>query len=173
LQVAGAKKPLPWLFRRVGVLQSIMAFPPLPAVSDKDKDHVLLLSIFHFILAGMGVLYLAFLVLHYAMMHAVFSNPHMWDQMKDNNGHPVQMPFNPTVFFNIFVWFYVFMGAWGITSIVLNLAAGLKLRQWQSRTFVLCVAGFNCINIPFGTVLGVFTIVVLTRDSMRGRFDPV
>jgi hypothetical protein len=150
-----------------------MAFPPLPAISDKDKDHVLLLSIFYFILAGLGVLYLVFLVFHYAMMHAVFSNPHMWDQMKDKNGNPVQMPFNPTDFFKIFVWFYVFMGAWGIVSIILNLVAGLKLRQWQSRTFVLVVAGFNCINIPLGTVLGVFTIVILTRESMRSRFDSV
>jgi hypothetical protein len=150
-----------------------MAFPPLPAISDKDKDHVLLLSIFHFILAGLGVLYLVFLMVHYAIMHTVFSNPHMWDQMKDKNGNPVQMPFNPTDFFNIFVWFYVFMGAWGIVSIILNLAAGLRLRQWQSRTFVLFVAGFNCINIPLGTVLGVFTIVILTRESMRSRFNSV
>ena len=95
----------------------------------------------------------------------------MWDNLKDKDGNHVAMPFNPVVFFDAFRWFYVFMGVWAIASVILNLVAGFRLRQWRSRTFLLCVAGFNCINVPLATVLGVFTIVVLTRDSMRGRFD--
>jgi hypothetical protein len=153
-----------------------MAFPPVPstpAASGKDKDHVLLLSIFHFVMVGVGVLGLIFLLFHYMMMSTVFANPHTWDNLKDNNGNPVQMPFNPTQFFNAFRWIYLMMGAWGVLSMIVNLIAGLRLRQWRSRTFLLFVAGFNCINFPFGTVLGIFTIMVLTRDSMRGRFDTI
>jgi hypothetical protein len=32
------------------------------------------------------------------------------------------------------------------------------------------MAGINCIFIPIGTVLGVFTIIVLTRDSVKELF---
>lgn len=33
--------------------------------------------------------------------------------------------------------------------------------------FCLIMAGIACLFMPFGTVLGVFTIVVLTRESVR------
>ncbi len=152
-----------------------MAFPPVPSapVTDKDKDHVLLLSIFHFVIVGLGAMGMVFLLFHYMMMSTMFDNPHLWDNMKDKDGNPVQMPFNPTQFFKAFRWFYLMMAAWGLVSMIVNLIAGFRLRQWHSRTFLLFVAGFNCINFPFGTVLGVFTILVLTRDSMRGRFDSI
>jgi hypothetical protein len=33
------------------------------------------------------------------------------------------------------------------------------------------IAWIECIIIPFGTILGVFTIVVLTRDSVMELFE--
>ena len=35
----------------------------------------------------------------------------------------------------------------------------------------MIVAGLNCVHIPLGTVLGVFTLVVLMRDSVRESYD--
>jgi hypothetical protein len=32
------------------------------------------------------------------------------------------------------------------------------------------MAGIACVFMPFGTVLGVFTIIVLMRDSVRRLF---
>jgi len=49
-------------------------------------------------------------------------------------------------------------------------AAGRKLKRRMSRTFCLVVAGIECILMPFGTVLGVFTIVVLMKESVKGIF---
>jgi hypothetical protein len=37
----------------------------------------------------------------------------------------------------------------------------------SSRLFSLIVAGFMCMFFPFGTALGVFTFIVLTRESVR------
>lgn len=146
-----------------------MSFPPLPN-SAQDTDRLLLLSICHFILAGLSVLGLGFLVVHYMLMSTIFANPHIWDHMKDAQGNPVQMPFDPTQFFGIFKWLYLLIGAWGVASIILNLMAGMRLRQWRSRTFLIVVAAVNCINLPIGTVVGVFTLLALTRDSVRMRF---
>jgi hypothetical protein len=33
--------------------------------------------------------------------------------------------------------------------------------------FSLVVTGITCLSFPFGTALGVFTIIVLTRGSVR------
>ena len=126
-----------------------------------DADHLNLLGIFHLVGAGLAVLGLLFLLAHYAIMHAVFTNP----QFFANQKQPMPMP--PEQLFAIFKWFYLVMGLWFVTSVVLNLISGLRLRARKSRTFSLVVAGINCLHLPLGTVLGIFTIVVLNRYSVR------
>ena len=48
--------------------------------------------------------------------------------------------------------------------------AGRRLAGHRSYTFCLVIAGIECAFSPFGTVLGVFTIVVLIRPSVKERF---
>jgi hypothetical protein len=52
-----------------------------------------------------------------------------------------------------------------------NLVSGLFIMRRKCRTFSMIVAGANCIQIPFGTVLGVFTLLVLLRDSVREAYE--
>lgn len=49
----------------------------------------------------------------------------------------------------------------------LNVLSGFFLLQKRNRLFSLIIGGLNCLQIPFGTALGVFTILVLSRDSVR------
>jgi hypothetical protein len=44
-------------------------------------------------------------------------------------------------------------------------------RPERPDVFAGVVAGINCLHIPLGTVLGVFTIVVLIRDSVRELYS--
>jgi hypothetical protein len=67
-------------------------------------------------------------------------------------------------------WIFLTAGAWGIVSIILNIVAGIRLRQYRSPSFLRFAAGFNCLNIPFGMILSVFTWGVLDRESVRLRF---
>jgi hypothetical protein len=48
---------------------------------------------------------------------------------------------------------------------------GNYLREGRNRTFCFVMAGLICLNAPLGTVLGIFTIIVLGRDSVRARFE--
>lgn len=57
---------------------------------------------------------------------------------------------------------------WTLAGLVI--AAGRKLQRRVSRTFCLVVAGVECVMMPLGTVLGVFTIVVLMKDSVQKLF---
>jgi disulfide bond formation protein DsbB len=43
----------------------------------------------------------------------------------------------------------------------------------QRRRYLLCmvVAGIACIFMPFGTALGVFTLVVLSRPAVKAAFE--
>ena len=125
----------------------------------RDREHVKLLAIFHFVFAGLAFVGIAFLFVHYFMMHTMFSNPEMW------KSQPQAMP--PKAFLDAFIWFYLFMGVLLLTGLVLNVLSGMFLLQKRNRLFSLIIGGLNCLQIPFGTALGVFTILVLSRDSVR------
>ena len=123
-----------------------------------DAEHLKLLVIFHFVLAGLALLGIGFLALHYALMSCLF-NSKMWEGQKGN--------LSPQEFFHILKWFYMVFGGLLIICSVANLLSGLWIRMRKQRMFSLVVAGLNCMQIPFGTTLGVFTIIVLIRDSVR------
>jgi hypothetical protein len=139
--------------------------PPLMRDQRKaDADHLRLLSIFHYVGAGLAILGLGFLAMHYFLFHAFLNNPEMWKNQK--NAVPP-----PKEFFAIFRWLYVVFGVWLVISGVLNLLSGIFLGCRKYRTFSLIVAVINCIHIPLGTVLGVFTIIVLLRPSVREVYE--
>lgn len=133
-------------------------FPPLTDQQKKDSEHIDLLSVFHFVFAGFALLGLGFLYLHYFFMHEIFMNPEFWQ--KKNLTPP------PELFLKFFSVFYVVMGAFIIIGGILNLISGIFMRQRKNRLFSLIVAGLNCMQIPFGTILGIFTLIVLTRHSV-------
>ena len=37
--------------------------------------------------------------------------------------------------------------------------------------FCIVVAGVECMIMPFGTVLGVFTLIMLMKDSVKALFE--
>jgi quinol-cytochrome oxidoreductase complex cytochrome b subunit len=125
----------------------------------RDREQVKLLAIFHFVFAELAFAGIGFLCVHYAFMHTIFSNPDMW------KSQPQTMP--PKAFLDAFVWFYLFMGVILLIGLVLNVLSGLFLLRKRNRLFSLIIGGLNCLQIPFGTALGMFTILVLSRDSVR------
>ena len=68
-------------------------------------------------------------------------------------------------------WFYLVLALWCMACAILNLLTGIFLRTRKYRTFSFVVAALNCLQIPIGTVLGIFTIVVLARDSVRELYE--
>ena len=130
-----------------------------------DREHLRLLSIFHFVAAGMALVGLVFLVGHYALMSVFFNNPEMWPNGRD----PKNVP-DPHAFFAIFRWFYVIFGTWCLVSAVLNVLSGLYMRRLKNRVFSLIVAGFDCLHMPLGTLLGIFTFIVLCRESVARAY---
>jgi hypothetical protein len=127
-----------------------------------DDRHLSTLSILHFVGAGLAFLGLGFVGLHYALMGTVFNNPELWK-------NATQPP--PADFFAVFKWIYVVLAAWYVTSLALNLLAGIYLRRKAHRTFCFVVAGMNCLHMPLGTILGIFTIIVLARGSVAAAFE--
>ena len=137
--------------------------PPPPVLHGQrprdDEEHLRLLAIFHFVGAGLALLGLMLLGLHFTVMHTLITNQYFWQNSR--SGPP------PAAFFAVFQVFYFFGAIWFITSGVLNVISGFCLRARTNRTFSIIVAAINCLHLPLGTALGIFTLIVLTRSSVR------
>ena len=64
----------------------------------------------------------------------------------------------------------IILTGWGMAVCILF--AGRFLSRRRHYTFCLIMAALSCMITPFGTVLGVFTIVVLMRPSVKLLFEP-
>ncbi|WP_138223078.1 hypothetical protein [Nibricoccus aquaticus] len=138
--------------------------PPLLRDQRKiDADHLRLIALFHFIFAGLALVGLGFLALHWLFMSTFLGDPSLWKDQK--SGPP------PEQFFAIFRWFYAIFGVLIVSGGIANLISGLFIRARKNRTFSIVVAALNCIQMPFGTALGVFTLIVLTRESVREGYS--
>jgi hypothetical protein len=101
------------------------------------------------------------LFVHYTIFHTLMENPKMWENSKQ--GPPPEAFFE---MFKMFKWFYLLGAVWFMCSGILNLISAFCLRARKARMFSLVVAAVNCLHVPLGTVLGIFTIIVLVRDSV-------
>lgn len=124
----------------------------------EDERQLDLLSTFHYVLGGLAALFSFFPFIHVGIgLMMVFA---------DFNGEA------PPPFFG---WLFVGIGGLfillGWTAAALMITAGKKLRRRVSRSFCLVVGAIECLVMPLGTILGVFTIVTLTKDSVKNIFD--
>ena len=145
---------------------NIMAASPVRDQSVIDREHLRLLAIFHFVAAGMAFMGLLFVLGHYAIFHFIFSNPEFWEKAQRTQGAPP-----PGFIMGLARVLYTLFGSWFLFSGVMNVLSGVFMRGQRHRVFSLVVAGFNCIHIPMGTILGVFTFVVLSRESVIRSYD--
>lgn len=130
---------------------------PVP-ISPKDAEHLKLLSVFHYVSAGLSLAGLGFIFLHFLFFKTMMSDPGMWSGAK--GGPP------PQAIFTFMKFAYGFMGFFFIAYAVANFLSAKYLVQRRRRMFSYVVAALNCLHVPIGTTLGVFTIIVLSRDSV-------
>ena len=133
----------------------------MDTLTTQDRDHLRLLAIFHYVFAGLGICGLGFIALHYTMLNSIMA-------MERAKGRP-DAP--PEAFMDIFMWVYLVIGVMCIVGMALNALAARFLKARRNRTFCMVVAGLNVLQVPFGTLLGVFTLLVLARDSVRQAFE--
>ena len=127
---------------------------------ETDREHLRLLSIFHYVVGGLCGLFACVFILHIVIGILALTDPHGF---ADNGGPP---RFVGLIF--LVVGSFALLLGW--TAAALIIAAGRCLAKRRHYAFCFVVAAISCAFMPFGTVLGVFTIVVLTRDSVKVLF---
>ncbi len=125
----------------------------------KDQRDLDLLGIFHFAMAAIAALGGSVPVIHLFIGITMVRDPAF---MTGGRGAPP--PFNPG-------WIFVILGGslivLGWTMAFLILFSGISLRQRRRYWLSFVLACIMCLNVPLGTALGVFTLLVLSRQSVK------
>lgn len=124
-----------------------------------DEEHLKLLSLFYKVSAAMAVLYGSFGLIYMFIGFAALLSEASGANPGDTAGLAV---------FFIFGLLFLAFG-WG--TAVLRWIAGVKLKQRKGLLFCQIVAGFTCLETPYGTAVGVMTFIVLSRPSVRAMFE--
>jgi hypothetical protein len=126
----------------------------------QDADHLRLLSIFHYVVGALAALFACIPFLHLFIGIAMVEG---WGDFASEDEVS-----------GVMGWFFiVFSGAFilaGWAFAVCLAFAGRFLARRRRYYYCLVMAGIACMFMPFGTVLGVFTIIVLLRESVKELF---
>lgn len=134
--------------------------PPVPISAERrvvDAEHLKLLAIFHYILGALSLCSLIFILFHYLMFSAFFNDPDFLE-------FPPEIP---EEFSLLFTGSYVLGALFAIIGGGLLVASARFIQKRKYRTFSIIIAGLSCLMFPFGTILGVFTLMKLLSESVR------
>ncbi len=183
--------------------------PPLPAyqIHSNDESHLKIISVCHYVMAGLYLLGIGFVIFHFMIM-SWFMGMAETDYKKaasapaplivENTpsvqtgeisegetssegrsellgipaaatataGTSASAPF-PKEILSIFKIFYVIIGTILVALSVCNSLSGHYINKRRNKLFSYIIAGINCMQFPLGTTLGVFTFIVLSRESVK------
>jgi hypothetical protein len=131
---------------------------------NEDLQHLKILSVFHYVVAGIGAIFACFPIFHLTMGISMLAGGF------DIPDDPA-MPFPFRLFGLMFTLIPAAIMLFGWAFAVSMAVAGYFLGKQRNYMFCLVMAGISCIFTPFGTVLGVFTIIVLLRPSVKALFN--
>lgn len=130
-----------------------------PSERAVDEKHLDQLSLGFKIYAGINALFSCFPFIH------LFLGIMMVTGRMNDGANPPPAAFG--WFFIVFAAVFIIIG-W--TFSICNFYAGKFLKDRRNYTFCFVMSCINCAMVPFGTVLGVFSIIVLVRDSVKNIF---
>ena len=127
-------------------------------MTPQEEEHLKLIAIFHYVVGGLAALFACLPLIHLTIgLVMVFG------------GFPGNQA--PPAFVG---WLFIILGGGfflvGQSLAICVIIAGRFLAQRKRYLFVFVVACCECLFMPFGTVLGVFTIVLLSRESVKATF---
>jgi hypothetical protein len=130
--------------------------------TQQDEQYLKLLSIFHFVVAGITGLFACFPIFHLIVGLTMLTGG--FEPAPQDEDFPFQL------FGLMFVLLPACIILLGWALAVAIALTGYFLLKRRNYMFCLVVAAVECIFMPFGTVLGVFTIIVLLRPTVKATF---
>jgi hypothetical protein len=132
--------------------------------SQQDLDHLQILGLFHYVVAGLTFLFGLFPIFHLAIGLGMFFAPGEFF----GEAPPSEFPFRLFGLFFTLIPATMMAGAFAMSGALV--VAGRRLRAHTHHMFCQVVGAVSCVFFPFGTVLGVFSLLVLQRPGVKMVF---
>jgi len=129
---------------------------------NQDEEHLKLLSIFHYVAGGITGFVACIPIIH-LIMGIVMLAVGLTEASADE-----RLPV--FIFGFMFILIPVLFILCGWTLAVCLIISGRNLARKRRYTFCFVIACISCLLMPYGTVLGVFTIIVLMRPTVKELF---
>jgi hypothetical protein len=161
-----------------------------PALSEAEeqiivRERLRLLAYGFYVKGGFGALFVSIFLLHFFMLLAFsFIPDSSWNPPPKSattiqslsvtpSPSPTPRPVNPgppVIMFRILAGFIGVIILLGWTFGALTIYAGRCVQTRTRRSFIYVMAALNCLFIPWGTLLGVATFLVLQAPAARSEF---
>jgi nitrate reductase gamma subunit len=125
-----------------------------------DEEHLRLLTLGHYITGGMAIAFASLFIFHFIFILVASASPEFFAAP----GQAPAMPDAALKVFAVMVGMFIVVG-WAFGAVTIY--AGRCINRRARRTLTMVVACLNTLFIPFGTVLGVFTLIVMSRGSVK------
>ena len=141
-----------------------------------DLSHLKTLTIMHYVLGGIQMLFSSFGLI-YVVLGILFLSGAMNTPAQQRTAYPgasmrtTSQAAPPPEIGYLFLGLGTCITGLGWALGICNIISGRKMAKHQGRTFSIVIAAIDCVNMPFGTVLGVFTLIVLLRDSVKTLYE--
>jgi hypothetical protein len=141
-----------------------IAGDPMSEPTSEDLRHLHLLGLAHYCVAGMAFLFGLFPILHLTIGLGLMVAP---SSMFDS-GAPPDFPIRLFgLFFALIPAIMIIMAQVYAVTVAL---AGRRLKAHSHYGYCQVMAAVSCVFMPFGTVLGILTLLVLQRPAVKELF---
>jgi hypothetical protein len=130
-----------------------------------NENHLNLLSIFHYIFAGISGITACFPIFHLIMGLSMLFGDFIPQEISP------EMPFPVELFGLMFTLIPAAIIIFGWVFAIAVAVSGYFLSKRRNYIYCIVVAGISCFLAPIGTVLGVFTLIVLMKDDVKLLFN--
>ena len=129
----------------------------------KEIENVRMLSIFYYVVAGLAALFACIPFIHLILGVAMILSP---ESFSDTPGD------KPPVWLG---WLFAGIGGglilMGWAYAIALAFTGKFLGAHRRHTFCMVMGALSCLFMPFGTILGIFTLIVLSKPEVKELFQ--
>jgi len=131
---------------------------------NKIEENIRLLAVFHYVFAALVAVVSLIPVIHIALGVVMLAAP---QAMCGENCKELPPEFLGWIFLGVGAFAMIF----GLSFAAMVVLAGRYLSRRIHHTFCIAVAAVSCLFMPFGTVLGIFTLVTIMKPEAEALFS--
>jgi hypothetical protein len=131
-----------------------------------DEEHLKLLSLFHLIKGGITAAFSFLGLLYFLFLGFIMKMGSRFNMSSDSYYKEIPVKIMSYIFtiVGVIVLLVLLAG-------ILQLISGYYLRRKEYRLFSFIIGIIEILEVPYGTILGLMTIIVLSKESVKRKYN--